>query len=223
MGRVLIVEDDEKTAQIVRSYLIHEGYEVEVVTDGLSALRAVEREYPEIVLLDVMLPGLDGVEVCRSLRRIGEIPIIMLTARSTESDKLAGLGAGADDYVAKPFSPRELMARIKSVLRRTARNPIVCHGDLIIDRNARQVRVQGSTLLLTPTEYRIIDALAISPGTVRTRSDLVDRAIGFEYEGMERTIDVHIRNIRRKIEDAGGHPQMIRTVFGSGYAFDADA
>jgi DNA-binding response OmpR family regulator len=223
MERVLIVEDDEKTAQIVRSYLVHEGYAVEIVTDGLSALRAVRREPPDLVLLDVMLPELDGMSVCRELRRAGDVAIIMVTARTTETDKLAGLGAGADDYVAKPFSPRELVARVKSVLRRSARNAATELGSLAIDRNARQVRVHGTALALTPTEYRVIDALARSPGTVLTRAELVDRAIGFEYDGMERTIDVHVRNLRKKIEAAGGRPQVIRTAFGSGYALDADA
>lgn len=223
MERVLIVEDDEKTAQIVRSYLVHAGYAVEIVADGLSALRAVQREPPDLVLLDVMLPELDGMNVCRSLRRMGDVAIVMLTARTTETDKLEGLGAGADDYVSKPFSPRELVARIKSVLRRSARHAAVTLGDLTIDRRSRQVRVHDNILALTPTEYRVIDALAASPGTVLTRADLVDRAIGFEYDGMERTIDVHVRNIRKKIEAAGGRPHAVRTAFGSGYALDADA
>ncbi len=223
MKRVLIVEDDEKTAQIVRSYLVHEGYAVDIVGDGLSALRAASRELPDVVLLDVMLPELDGMQVCRELRRLGDVAIIMVTARTTEADKLAGLGAGADDYVSKPFSPRELVARVKSVLRRSARTAAVELGSLTIDRSAQQVRVCGTSLALTPTEYRVIDALARSPGTVLTRADLVDRAIGFDYDGMERTIDVHIRNLRKKIEAAGGRPQVIRTAFGSGYALDADA
>jgi DNA-binding response OmpR family regulator len=224
MERVLIVEDDEKTARIVRSYLVHEGYAVEIVTDGLSALRAVSREQPDLVLLDVMLPELDGMDVCRELRRVGDVAIIMVTARTTETDKIAGLGAGADDYVAKPFSPRELVARVKSVLRRSSpRTAEIGLGSMTVDRKARQVRVRGTTLPLTPTEYRVIDALARSPGTVLTRAELVERAIGFEYDGMERTIDVHVRNLRKKIEAAGGRPQLIRTAFGSGYALDADA
>lgn len=223
MERVLIVEDDEKTAQIVRSYLVRAGYAVEIVTDGLSALRVVGREPPDLVLLDVMLPQLDGMHVCRELRRAGDVAIIMVTARTTEADKLEGLAAGADDYVAKPFSPRELVARVKSVLRRSTRNATVDLGSVTIDRSARQIRVHGTTLALTPTEYRVIDALARSPGTVLTRADLVDRAIGFEYDGMERTIDVHVSNLRKKIEAAGGRPQCIRTAFGSGYALDADA
>lgn len=221
--RVLIVEDDEKTAQIVRSYLVHEGYTVEIVADGVSALRAAQRQMPALVLLDVMLPELDGMEVCRSLRRLGDVAIIMLTARTTESDRIEGLGAGADDYVAKPFSPRELVARVKSVLRRTERNVQAVFGELEIGRGARRVRVLGAPLALTPTEYRVLEALAASSGTVLTRADLVERALGFEYEGADRTIDVHVRNIRRKIEAAGGRPQVIRTVFGSGYALDADA
>jgi len=220
---VLIVEDDETTAGIVRSYLAREGYAVEIAVDGLSALRAAAREPPHLVLLDVMLPELDGMDVCRELRRMGDVAIIMLTARTTEKDKLEGLGAGADDYVAKPFSPRELVARVKSVLRRTKRDAAVEYGCMVLDRTARLVRVRGTPLALTPTEYRVIDALARSPGTVMTRAELVDRAIGLEYDGIERTIDVHVRNIRKKIEAAGGPPQKIRTAFGSGYALDADA
>jgi len=217
------VEDDEKTAQIVRSYLVHEGYAVEIVTDGLAALRAAQKEPPDLVLLDVMLPELDGMEVCRALRRTGDVAIIMLTARTTEVDKLEGLGAGADDYVAKPFSPRELVARVKSVLRRSGRDADVMVDDLSVNRKARQVRVHGVLLALTPTEFRVIDALAAVPGTVLTRADLVERALGFEYDGSDRTIDVHVRNIRKKIESAGGSPLVIRTAIGSGYALDVDA
>jgi len=220
--RVLIVEDDEKTAAILRSYLMHEGYAVEIVADGLSALRAAQQNPPHLVLLDVMLPELDGIEVCRYLRRNGDVAIIMVTARTTESDKIEGLGAGADDYVAKPFSPRELVARVKSVLRRTARQSVVRVGCVTIDRNARQVRVGEVVLALTPTEYRVIDVLASAPGTVFTRAGLVERAIGYEYEGLERTIDVHIRNVRKKIESAGGEPHVVRTAFGSGYALNGD-
>jgi DNA-binding response OmpR family regulator len=223
MERVLIVEDDEKTARIVRSYLVHEGYAVEVVADGLAALRAAQREPPDLVLLDVMLPELDGMDVCRELRRTSDAGIIMLTARTTEGDKLEGLGAGADDYVSKPFSPRELVARVKSVLRRTARGAAIEVGCVTVDRSARLAHVAGKALVLTPTEYRVIDALAASPGKVLTRAELVDRAIGFEYDGMERTIDVHVRNLRKKIGEAGGRPEVIRTAFGSGYAIDADA
>lgn len=223
MQRVLIVEDDETTAQIVRSYLVHEGYAVEIAGDGISALRAVGREPPHLVLLDVMLPELDGMEVCRALRRMGDVAIIMLTARTTETDKLEALGAGADDYVSKPFSPRELVARVKSVLRRSARDAEMQLGELTIDRKGRQVRVRGIVLALTPTEFRVIDALAGAPGTVLTRAQLVERALGFDYDGIDRTIDVHVGNIRKKIESAGGRPQVIRTAFGAGYALDSDA
>jgi two-component system, OmpR family, alkaline phosphatase synthesis response regulator PhoP len=223
MERILIVEDDETTAQIVRSYLVHEGYAAEIVGDGLSALRSAQRQPPDLVLLDVMIPELNGMDVCRELRRTGEVAIIMLTARATEPDKLEGLGAGADDYVAKPFSPRELVARVKSVLRRTNRTVVLELGCLTINRSAQHVSASGKALELTPTEYRVLDALARKPGTVMSRGELVDRAIGFEYDGMERTIDVHVRNLRKKIEVAGGQPKVIRTVFGSGYSLDANA
>jgi two-component system, OmpR family, alkaline phosphatase synthesis response regulator PhoP len=223
MEQILIVEDDETTARIVRSYLVDEGYGVEIVGDGLSALRSAQGQPPDLVLLDVMIPEIDGMDVCRELRRTGDVAIIMLTARTTETDKLEGLGAGADDYVSKPFSPRELIARVKSVLRRTRRAVILELGCLGIDRRARQVCVNGRPLELTPTEYRVLDALAQNPGMVMSRAELVDRAIGSEYGGMERTIDVHVRNLRKKIVDAGGKPKVIRTVFGMGYSLDADA
>jgi DNA-binding response OmpR family regulator len=216
--RVLIVEDDDKTAQIVRSYLERAGYTVDIASDGLVALRTAQETSPQLVILDVMIPHLDGIEVCRALRRLGDVAIVMLTARTTESDKLEGLGAGADDYVSKPFSPRELVARVRSVLRRGAHRVAVSVGGLLIDRRARLVRVGQRVLPLTPTEYRVVDALAASPGMVLTRAELLERAMGFEYEGTDRAIDVHIVNIRKKIERAGGRPTAIRTSFGSGYA-----
>ena len=223
MERVLLVEDDDKTAQVVRSYLLSEGYDVQIAADGLAALRAAQNDPPAIVVLDLMLPKVDGLEVCRTLRRLGNIPIIMLTARTTERDKLEGLRAGADDYVSKPFSPRELVARIKSILRRSAPSVRETIGAVTIDRGARRVGVRGQTLALTPTEYRLIEALVDAKGAILARADLVDRALGLEYEGMDRTIDVHVRNIRKKIERAGGPAHVIRTAFGIGYALDADA
>ncbi len=222
MTQVLIVEDDATTAQIVRSYLVHAGYAVTIVADGLSAMRAAEQYRPHLIILDVMIPHLNGIEVCRAMRRLGDVAIVMLTARTAESDKLRGLDAGADDYVSKPFSPRELVARVKSVLRRSACTDEVFACGLLIDRRSRLVRVGDDVLALTPTEFRVVEALASPPGTVLTRAQLVERAVGFEYEGTDRTIDVHVRNIRKKIARAGGHPAAIRTAIGSGYALRID-
>lgn len=221
--RILIVEDDETTARTIETYLCHDGFSVTVARDGVEALEAVSRDRPHLVILDVMLPSLDGMDVCRALRQRDDVPIIMLTARTTEDDKLEGLSAGADDYVGKPFSPRELVARVKTVLRRCyggERNRgTLKFGGMSIDRAARLVRVHGTALALTPTEFRIVEVLAASAENAFSRSELVESALGFDYEGMERTIDVHVRNIRKKIEAAGGSGQQIRTVFGTGYAF----
>jgi len=220
---ILIVEDDDTTARTIDTFLRHDGFAVTIARDGGEALQAVARDRPHLIILDVMLPVLDGMDVCRALRERDDVPIIMLTARTTEDDKLQGLGAGADDYVSKPFSPRELVARVKTVLRRvygSERNAgALTFGEMTIDRAARIVRVCGNALALTPTEFRIVEILAVSAEKALSRSELVEKAIGFDYEGMERTIDVHVRNIRKKIEAAGGSPRHIRTVFAVGYAF----
>jgi len=221
--KILIVEDDETTARAIDTYLRHDGFSVAIARDGGAALDAVTRERPHLIILDVMLPVIDGMDICRALRQRDDVPIIMLTARTTEDDKLEGLSAGADDYVAKPFSPRELVARVKTVLRRSyggdRRAAALEFDEITIDRAARTVRVHGCALALTPTEFRILEVLAASAEIVFSRSELVERALGFDYEGMERTVDVHVRNLRKKIEAAGGLPQRIRTVFGVGYAF----
>jgi DNA-binding response OmpR family regulator len=219
----LVVEDDEKTAGAIDLYLRHSGFDVAIARDGVTALESVRLERPDLVILDVMLPSMDGLDVCRELRERGDVPIVMLTARTTEGDKIAGLEAGADDYVAKPFSPRELVARVKTILRRAyGRTASIDAGEIALDRKARTVRVRDVRLALTPTEYRILEVLIASPGTAFDRSGLVERALGYDYEGMERTIDVHVRNLRKKIEAAGGRPERIRTIFGVGYAFEPD-
>lgn len=224
--KILIVEDDETTTRAIETYLQRDGFATATAADGAAALEIADRERPHLIVLDVMLPVLDGMEVCRALRARGDVPIIMLTARTTEEDKLEGLSAGADDYVAKPFSPRELVARVKTVLRRTYgsgnHKGKMVFGNMTIDRAARIVRVSNTALALTPTEFRIVETLAASPETAFSRAELVERALGFDSDGMERTIDVHVRNLRKKIESAGGDPQRIRTVFGVGYAFVRD-
>lgn len=222
---ILIVEDDEKTLGTLRLYLEHEGFSVGSATDGIAALERAREHPPDLVVLDLMLPELDGMEVCRELRSNGNVPIIMLTARTTEPDKLRGLRAGADDYVTKPFSPRELVARIHAVLRRSlvdaTRTGSMTFGEFEIDRDAHRVRIQGQTIALTPTEYRLVDTLSTSPGVVMSRSRLVERSLGWDYDGTDRTIDVHVRNIRRKLEESGGNPRRIRTILGTGYVFEA--
>ena len=224
---ILIVEDDEKTLGTLRLYLEHEGFSVGSATDGIAALERAREHPPDLVVLDLMLPELDGMEVCQELRRNGNVPIIMLTARTTEPDKLRGLRAGADDYVTKPFSPRELVARIHAVLRRSlvdaTRSGSKTFAEFEIDRDAHRVRIHGDTIALTPTEYRLLDTLSASPGVVMSRSQLVERSLGWDYDGTDRTIDVHVRNIRRKLEESGGNPKRIRTILGTGYVFEARA
>jgi DNA-binding response OmpR family regulator len=204
--RILLVEDDPKTRTTVALYLEREGYDVATAADGVEALeRARERE-PHLVVLDLMLPRLDGFGVCRALRESGNPAIIMVTARSTEED----------DYVTKPFSPRELMARVRAVLRRASEDDVIEAGGITLDRTRREVRVGETPVAVTPTEYRLLDALARAGGRTFTRQELVERALGEEYDGLDRTVDVHIMNLRRKLGDAG---KAIVTVFGIGYKF----
>jgi two-component system, OmpR family, alkaline phosphatase synthesis response regulator PhoP len=216
---ILIVEDDARTSASVALYLRHAGYDAVQVADGPAALTAAADLRPDLVVLDVMLPGIDGFEVCRTLRRAMNVPVIMLTARAVEEDKLRGLESGADDYVTKPFSPRELVARIGAVLRRT-RPPLdaVTCGEVVIDVNARQVRRAGSPVAVTATEFRLLEVLASAPGRAFTRSELAERALGHAHDALERTIDVHVMNLRRKLEPARGRrASVIATVFGIGY------
>jgi DNA-binding response OmpR family regulator len=214
--RILLVEDDPKTRATVALYLEREGYDVATADDGVRALELAREREPHLVVLDLMLPRLDGIEVCRALRESSDTAIIMVTARSTEEDKLAGLDLGADDYVTKPFSPRELMARIRAVLRRAAEDDVVELGGITIDRVHREVRCGGEPVALTPTEVRLLDALMRSAGRTFTRQELVERVLGEEYEGLDRTVDVHVMNLRRKLGEAG---KAVATVFGVGYKF----
>ena len=214
--RVLLVEDDEKTRAMVALYLNREGYDVSTADDGVRALEVARSVSPHLVVLDLMLPRLDGLQVCRELRESGDAAIIMVTARSTEEDKLAGLDLGADDYVTKPFSPRELMARIRAVLRRAADEDVIEANGLAIDRVRREIRADGEPVAVTPTEYRLLETLARAAGRTFTRQELVERALGEDYDGLDRTVDVHIMNLRRKLGEAG---KAIVTVFGVGYRF----
>jgi two-component system alkaline phosphatase synthesis response regulator PhoP len=225
--RILVVDDDKKIVELVQLYLEKDGYQVLVAYDGLQALELARQKRPDLVVLDLLLPGLDGLDVCRILRAESKVPIIMLTAKTTEQDRLAGLELGADDYVTKPFSPRELMARVRAVLRRAGSDapagPAEMHlGDLVIDRRGHEVRVRDQAVSLTPTEFRLLVALAEQPGRTFTRLELLDRVFGYDFEGFERNVDVHVKNLRNKIEPNPRQPVYIQTVYGVGYKLSAE-
>jgi two-component system alkaline phosphatase synthesis response regulator PhoP len=219
MTSILIVEDEHELARVVQSYLEQAGMQVRVEGRGDRGLWAWEQFQPDLVLLDLNLPGMDGLDVAREIRRKGDTPIIMVTARAEEYDRLIGLELGADDYIVKPFSPREVVARVRAVLRRAGQVPSVSkqirEGDLEIDLDAHAVSRAGEAVDLTPTEFNLLAALAAQPGRVFTRLQLLDAAQGQAYEGYERTIDAHIKNLRAKLEPA----RYIETVFGVGYRF----
>ncbi len=221
---ILVVDDDKKIVDLVSLYLKRDGYTVLTAYDGQEALDVARRKQPDLVVLDLMLPELDGMDVCRLLRAESRVPIIMLTARSTDEDKLRGLDIGADDYVTKPFNPRELVARVRAVLRRTTPEEPppadLRFGDLVISFIRHEVRVGDRPANLTPTEFRLLEALAREPGRAFTRAELLDRVFGYDYDGIERTIDVHIMNLRRKIEPTPAQPRYITTVPGVGYRFE---
>ena len=223
--RVLIVEDDAVVADTLRVYLERAGYAVDTATDGVTALASAQRPEVALVVLDWMLPGLSGQEVCRRLRAASNVPILMLTARTSEDDRVRGLDSGADDYVPKPFSPREVVARVQALLRRAGRlaaappPPPLRIGDLEIDLFRREARAGGERLALTPTEFRLLEALASQPGRTFTREELVARAFGPDYDGLDRTVDMHITNLRRKIA-ARSDRRAIHTVHGLGYRLE---
>ncbi|MCL6431954.1 MAG: response regulator transcription factor [Anaerolineae bacterium] len=227
-ARVLVVDDDRKVVDLVTLYLRRDGYRVLAAYDGAQALEIAREKHPDLIILDLMLPGTDGLAVCRRLRAEGQtVPIIMLTARSLEEDKLVGLDLGADDYVTKPFSPRELVARVRAVLRRAGEGKEdgpseIRRGDLVVDMVRHEVRVRGMPVHLTPREFRLLATLAGQPGRAFTRQQLLDEAFGFDYEGLERTVDVHIMNLRRKVEEDAARPARILTVQGVGYKFAED-
>lgn len=223
MKTVLVVEDEPQIARIVRDYLQHAGFAVVTTADGAEAVTLTRRSRVDLVVLDLGLPHLDGLDVARQLRRDTDIPIIMLTARVEESDRLLGLDVGADDYVTKPFSPRELVARVRAVLRRVERAgdqaDIVRHADLLIDALKMSVSRNGVAIDLTPTEFQLLAALARQPGRVFTRAQLLDAVRGSEVDAFDRAIDAHIKNIRRKIESDSRSPRYVLTVYGIGYKF----
>jgi DNA-binding response OmpR family regulator len=219
-AHVLVAEDDPKQAELIRRYLQHEGHDVRVVPDGRSAIDEVRRCPPDLLVLDVMMPKIDGLDVCRALRGESEVPVLMLTARSTEDDLLLGLDLGADDYVTKPYSPRELMARIRALLRRTRRDPrqdVFEIGTLVVDPIRHTVTVDGAKVDCTPGEFRILETLAAQPERVFTREQLLEQIHGFDRYITGRTVDVHVKNLRKKIESDPRNPVHIITVYGIGY------
>ena len=220
--RILVVEDDRKTAASLQLYLEHAGFEVATAFTGSEALRQARAILPDLLLLDAMLPEVDGFAVCRALRAERDVPVILVTARSTEEDKLEGLAIGADDYVTKPFSPREVVARVKAVLRRVRLEEVPTKlrtRQIEIDRESHAVSVRGRSVDLTPAEFDLLAALARAPGRVFSRGELLERAFGSDYEGLDRTLDAHVMRLRRKIESPG-QPPLLVTVFGVGYKLD---
>jgi len=220
--KVLVVDDDVKTVELVRLYLDRDGYQVLTAYDGVEALRLARESYPDLIVLDLMLPDIDGLEVCRILRHESDVPIIMLTARTTDQDKLTGLDLGADDYVIKPFSPKELAARVRAVLRRLPgeRGPEeIKSGELSMNFMQHEAWLAGRPLNLTSVEFKLLGVLAKEPGRVFSRASLIEEALGYDFEGFDRTIDVHILNLRRRLEPDPSHPRYIKTVYGVGYKF----
>ncbi len=221
---VLVVDDDPNVVALARAYLERDGYRVSEAGDGLRALELARTEQPSLVVLDLMLPGLDGLEVCRRLQVESMAPVIMLTARVEESDRLEGLNLGADDYITKPFSPRELAARVHAVLRRSDREsavsayPELSFGAIRVNLRARTATVDGGELGLTPTEFRLLTLLLQEPGRVFSRNDIIDRALGDDFDGFDRAVDTHVSGLRRKLEAASpGSAGQIETVYGGGY------
>ena len=222
---ILVVDDDRKTVDLIRLYLEKDGYRVLVAYDGRRAIDIARDRRPGLIILDLMLPKVDGLDVCRELRAETNVPIIMLTAKTTEDDKLVGLDLGADDYVTKPFSPRELVARVRAVLRRGMAEEMsgpeqILSGDLEVDFVRHEARVEGAAVHLTPKEFTLLEIMIKQPGRVFSRLELLELAFGFDYQGFERTVDVHVMNLRKKIESDPTQPRYVQTVYGVGYKFE---
>jgi len=225
-GPILIVEDDRATAELVRLYLVRDGFSVITAADGVEGLRLARERKPKLIVLDLMLPKMDGLELCRTLRADSNTPIIMVTARVEEEDRLTGLDLGADDYVPKPFRPRELVARVRAVLRRAQREEgeeepeSIARGDLVADLALREVTVGGQPIRLTASEFRLLIFFMEAPGRVLSREQIIQGAFGNDYAGFDRTVDTHISNLRRKLTQHSGERRYIHTVYGMGYRFD---
>lgn len=218
--KVLVVDDDVKTVELVKLYLNRDGYRVLTAYTGTDALQMARENHPDLIVLDLMLPGMNGLDVCRTLRQESDVPIIMLTALTTDDDRLTGLNTGADDYMTKPFSPRELAARVRAVLRRLPgeRGPEkITHRDLVVDFLKHEAYVEDKPLNLTPIEFKILGALVKEPGRVFSRAQIIESALGQDFDSFDRTIDVHILKLRRKLEPDPHHPRYIKTIYGAGY------
>lgn len=223
--KIFIVDDEVKILEVVKSYLEHEGFTVITETNGNNVLNTFKNEKPDLIILDLMLPGLSGEELCKKIRQISDVPILMLTAKVQESDRINGFSIGADDYLIKPFSPRELVMRVKAILRRISDDAPLAdvisfnNDDLIIDLKAHIVKKKGNMANLTPNEFKILKFLIRNPNRAFTREELIEKIMGFDYEGFDRTIDAHIKNLRQKIEDDTKNPIYIKTIYGVGYKF----
>ena len=223
-NKIVVIDDEPSVQEVVQAYLEKDGYHVFVAGNGAEGLALAERVQPALIVLDLMLPDISGEEICSEIRSRSDVPILMLTAKASEEERVAGLVSGADDYLVKPFSPRELVARVRAVLRRTkgVETPLVelltfDEGRLAIDTVAHQVSRDGIAVDLTPNEYKLLMTLARYPGRVYSRFELINRVQGYDYEGYERTIDVHVKNLRKKIEPDPAHPHYVETVIGVGY------
>jgi two-component system alkaline phosphatase synthesis response regulator PhoP len=223
---ILVIDDEERIVRLARDYLERAGFRVTSAADGPSGLAAARRERPDLIVLDLMLPGLDGLDVARALRRESDVPIIMLTARVEEADRLIGLELGADDYITKPFSPRELAARVRTVLRRARGGPssssLLRAADLEIDLEGHRLTRAGALLKLSRIEFNLLAILAQHPGQIFTRAQLLDRLHGEVFDGFDRSIDAHIKNLRRKLEEDPAQPRYVLTVYGIGYKFNEE-
>ncbi len=224
--KILVVDDEKKILEVVEAYLEKEGYEVITAEDGKQAMDLFNTENPHLVVLDLMLPGLSGEEICSRIRTSSDVPIIMLTAKNEENEKLEGLSIGADDYLTKPFSPRELVGRIRALIRRAYRQNNVMadylvfnQGDLEVNIKKMSVKKKGQQVILTPNEFKVLNTLLTNPGQIFSREQLVEKIFGLDYDGFDRTIDTHIKNLRQKIEDDSKKPIYIITVYGMGYKF----
>jgi two-component system, OmpR family, alkaline phosphatase synthesis response regulator PhoP len=223
--KVLIVDDDVKIVELVKLYLNRDGYSVLTAFDGNEALRLAREAHPDLIVLDIMLPGINGLDITRTLRTESSVPIILLTARTTEQDRIEGLDLGADDYVTKPFSPKELAARVRAVFRRSPDEmqemgpQEITFSDLSINFHQHEAYLAEKPLNLTPVEFKLLGVFIREPNRVFSRGQLIEKVLGYDFEGFDRTIDVHILNLRRKLESDPGHPKYIKTVYGSGYKF----
>ena len=228
--KILIIEDDKSVQQLIRMYLVNDGFEVIFSMDGKEGLDKALNDNPDLILLDLNLPKIDGIEICKKVRINSDVPIIMVTAKIEELDRLDGLENGADDYITKPFSPRELVARVKAVLRRvnTSGNKQVQiseniqSGDIYLDTASRRVRIKENNVTVTPTEYRLLNFFIESSGRVVSRDQIIENVFGYDFSGYDRTVDTHISNLRKKLENSGLRKGVFSTVYGMGYRFDSD-